>query len=313
MCALNPEALRETLRSITLGPGDNDEDGSTPFFIELTGEVPPVVYHYTSADAVLDIITRRELWASHARFVNDTTEISHGLDLILTHLHARGGSGYRTHFVDTVHRVLEQMVGKEGTPGFDVYVACFSDGNDIIPQWKGYASDGAGYALGFDLVRAARLSDTMPLRVIYDEREQRLILDSLVDGYLTVLDRSLQAHPDQEEETAKAVGLTLTSALLRILVGFKQDMFSHEREWRLVEHVAQSNQKKRQCKFRSSRGVILPYIELSLGGEISDLPVSEIRCGPTSRRGIGLKGAEMLIRQLGLPCKVTESAAPLRY
>ena len=312
MSALNPDVLRETLGSITLGPGDNDEDGSTPFLIELMGEVPPVLYHYTSADAVLGIITRRELWASQARFLNDTTEISHGLDLCLTHLHARRGSGYRTHFVDTVQRVLEQMAGRDGTPGFDVYVACFSDGNDIIPQWKGYASDGAGYALGFDLVRAATLSDTTPHRVIYGEREQHLILDSLVDGYLTVLDRSLQAHSDQEEETAKAVGLTLTSALLRILVCFKQDMFSHEREWRLVELVAQSNQK-RQCKFRSSRGVILPYIELSLGDKISALPISKIRCGPTSSRGIGLEGTEMLVRQLGLSCKVTESAAPLRY
>jgi hypothetical protein len=207
--------------------------------------------------------------------------------------------------------VLDGTASEEGRLVFDIYVACFSDGDDIIPQWKGYASAGAGYALGFDLVRVATLSNTVPLRVFYTQQEKNLILDALIDGYLDVLERSLDAHPKAKEETAKAVGLTLVSALTQLHVSFKHDMFSHEREWRLVEFVPRSNQD-RQLKFRSSRGVIVPYIELSLGDR-QTIPVREIRCGPTRSQGVGVEGVKMLVKEFGLSCSVSESAAPIRY
>lgn len=305
MCAFDRDALRRTLRSVTLAPGQNDEDGSSKFLTALTDEVPAVLYHYTSAEAALGIIAGQQLWATHARFLNDTSELSHGLDLCRERLRTRAGSGQIAHFVNTVSQVLDMVV-------FDIYVACFSDGDDIIPQWKGYASAGAGYALGFDIVRAATLSNTVPLRVFYTEHEKNVILDAIIDGYIDVLERSLDAHPNEKEETAKAVGLTLASTLTQLLASFKHDIFSHEREWRLVEFVLRSNQARRS-KFRSSRGVIVPYIELSLGEGGQALPVREIRCGPTSSQDVGVEGVKMLVREYGLSCSVSESAAPMRY
>lgn len=46
---------------------------------------------------------------------------------------------------------------------------------------------------------------------------------------------------------------------------------------------------------------------------LTGLPVREIRCGPTSSQSVGVEAAKMLVREFGLSCSVSESAAPMRY
>ncbi len=40
---------------------------------------PEVLYHYTDVAGLLGIVNRAALWATHARFLNDATEIVHGV------------------------------------------------------------------------------------------------------------------------------------------------------------------------------------------------------------------------------------------
>ena len=39
----------------------------------------------------------------------------------------------------------------ENHADFRYYVTCFSYQNDLLSQWRGYADDGRGAAIGFDL------------------------------------------------------------------------------------------------------------------------------------------------------------------
>ena len=43
-------------------------------------EIPQILYHYTDANAFLGIITKKEIWASHVRFMNDYTEFKFAID-----------------------------------------------------------------------------------------------------------------------------------------------------------------------------------------------------------------------------------------
>ena len=39
-------------------------------------EIPQVLYHYTDANTLVGIITKKEIWASHIRFMNEYTEFN---------------------------------------------------------------------------------------------------------------------------------------------------------------------------------------------------------------------------------------------
>lgn len=42
-----------------------------------------ILYHYTTAAGLHDIVASRSLWTSHYRFLNDTSEFLHGWKIVL--------------------------------------------------------------------------------------------------------------------------------------------------------------------------------------------------------------------------------------
>ena len=52
--------------------------------MEKSNTPPNILWHYTSTQAAADIITNDELWVTDQRFLNDTSEFSHGLEIYCT-------------------------------------------------------------------------------------------------------------------------------------------------------------------------------------------------------------------------------------
>ena len=55
----------------------------------------------------------------------------------------------------------------ENHADFRYYVTCFSYQNDLLSQWRGYADDGRGAAIGFDLdvLKEAGLNPITPVLI----------------------------------------------------------------------------------------------------------------------------------------------------
>lgn len=49
-----------------------------------------ILYHYTTAASLHDIVPSRSLWTSHYRFLNDTSEFLHGCKIVLDAIDRRG-------------------------------------------------------------------------------------------------------------------------------------------------------------------------------------------------------------------------------
>jgi hypothetical protein len=81
----------------------------------------------------------------------------------------------------------------------------------------------------------------------------------------------------------------LGTMVLTEIARFKHPAFCEEKEWRFVvipflgPHVISP---KGDMKFRTSRGLLIPYLELHPAGNSRILPIDSIRYGPTleSRR-----------------------------
>lgn len=278
----------------------------------LAGETPSVMYHYTSADVFHRIVTGRRLFASNALFLNDTTELKHGIALFRERTALRNDGPKIKRFFDYATEILSWSVDPHDQRGFDVYVACFSADRDVVPLWRGYGADGAGYALGFDFDETLRATQHPAFRVIYNRKDQEAVLDVTIDGCVEALKRSLKEYPDDEDAVAHNLGTTMASFLMQLLAFFKHDSFEYEAEWRIASFVLRASEAS-TAQFRVGRGIVVPYVELVLGTTSRAVPLREVRCGPTAAREVALNAAKVFVTRVGLKCEVTQSTLPVRF
>ncbi|SDY89580.1 hypothetical protein [Nitrosomonas sp. Nm33] len=123
--------------------------------------IPPRLFHYTDSAGLLGILNSQQLWATHAFYLNDETEISytHELveeiyrDLIKKATPDRIEESYSDHslwiYRDFLHRLSYKTL--RAKPNSDVYVTCFCENDDLLSQWRVYGNRGSGYAVGFDV------------------------------------------------------------------------------------------------------------------------------------------------------------------
>src|ERR1700735_489409 len=93
------------------------------------------LYHYTTLEAFVSIIESSALWATHIRYLNDTSEQRLAWKLIRDRLQSLRGKG------DERRNANMEFFCKtlENPPHEDYYIASFSrDGGDRLSQWRGY-------------------------------------------------------------------------------------------------------------------------------------------------------------------------------
>jgi Protein of unknown function (DUF2971) len=99
------------------------------------------IYHYTSAENALNILKSGELWFTERAHLNDPSEIKFGIEL--AEYVARS---LASPIADWLRHLRERFMVPHA-----YYTASFSVDGDSLPQWRAYADDGKGIALGFSL------------------------------------------------------------------------------------------------------------------------------------------------------------------
>jgi hypothetical protein len=119
--------------------------------LKSTNQEPPdILYHYTDALGLESILKNRSLWFSDIFSMNDPSEIAHGIKIAqtqLTTLLTEGLSSEKAEILSSKF-FLKALEGIKNIAHF--FVCCFSKEMDDLGQWRAYANDGQGYALGFD-------------------------------------------------------------------------------------------------------------------------------------------------------------------
>ncbi len=277
-----PTALREQVRSF-IDAWTQDTRGH--------GGPPGLIYHYCDASALLNIFRTNSLWATGTRYLNDTSELVSGLQNlpITAKHHLRTPTGRLLYQMTEVMRgvgvrMLSHAIGGE------IYVACFSEDPDILGQWRAYADDGLGFAIGFDARKLRVLSNGDAKagdirRMIYTGDEQQII-DNLFEGMATRIKPYLHLFKLNKEkagpffsEARRWLSLRFSEALIELAFQCKHRSFREEKEWRI-------RATEKNVQFRSSHGRIVPYTSLDMTS-ITDnklMPVERIVMGPKLHR-----------------------------
>ena len=143
-------------------------------------EVPAVLYHYTSNNAFLSILKSRELRLSALSQSNDSLEGKWLLHALKSECREQGiNQDHRQQIADFAEYVFKWVMG---------YGFCLSSDRDQLSQWRGYADDGRGVAIGFKTNELLKLTNfasvsrgkTELKKVLYEVEEHRLHVAPIV-------------------------------------------------------------------------------------------------------------------------------------
>jgi hypothetical protein len=131
------------------------------FYEPHSGEL---IYHYCRPEAFLEIIKNRSMWFSAYWVMNDALEREWGYTRFFRVLEALR-SELNQEFIEQVITGI-----RFGTFTNVAMISCYSLDADVLSQWRAYADDGRGFAIGFD--PAVIKMPAKKLRVLYDEDTQ---------------------------------------------------------------------------------------------------------------------------------------------
>ncbi len=275
----------------------------------LRADGKDMLYHYCPCEAFRSIVKTGRLWLTDMFSTNDREE-HRWLRRIAAEVIAEavkestddaGGEE------DPTLTLLRQIPLDSDETG-DIYLACFSP-EDSLGQWRAYADDGRGFAIGFSRVyieaTQKRLDiDLELLDVEYDRTAQRQVVRDAIeaarrqwrDAYRILGQTEIQACNRGSRNTFNA-------KIWQYAPKCKHHAFRDEREVRLVYypnglpvyegHILESG-------YRVGRGGIARYYELPIGttneGPIRQ-PIKRIMLGPKNTSS--LRHVRSVLRDCG--------------
>lgn len=148
---------------------------------------PAIIYHYTNDAGLCGILESGKIWLNDLFQMNDPSELKHGVEhaIELTKNMARSRSGEMQFFANHFDAIRTSGIERSAR----YFIASFSSNGDELGQWRAYADDGHGFALGFDgnpfeqsfAKPGSPLGEgntTFP--VIYDDTQLRLVQEKIV-------------------------------------------------------------------------------------------------------------------------------------
>jgi hypothetical protein len=274
-----------------------------------------LIYHYCRPDTFLEIVRSRTMWHSAYSALNDSMERESGYNAFVEVAGELRGE-CNAEFTDRIKDIVK--VSQEATAAM---VSSFSLDGDILSQWRAYADDGRGFAIGFSATEMEMASK--PLRVLYDKNAQREELRGNI-RHVFKHEKSIGFRYDSE-----FVSHWFTFGL--DLCAYKNPAFAEEKEIRRV-HVsavavseaatrfvplgALDQKGKRRSRpvpvnFRAANGIIIPYVVLDYTDKGRNAPIKEVVLGP--KNGNAESSIALFLDSAGLKnVRLRKSQAPYR-
>ncbi len=175
---------------------------------------------------------------------------------------------------DTLKCVLEYLQ-REDTNNF--FITCFTKRGDQLSQWRGYASDGYGYSIGFDTTKFLNIEPPfVAYNVLYAvELQQKLCISLLRTAYNAVSD-VISNHGYEQRPALVCQFLAFYCYVLTPIL--KNASFEEESEIRLCFNIKFQEASKKNLLFCERKGILVPHIPIQFAE--GKLPIREIIVGP---------------------------------
>ncbi|MGA8809353.1 MAG: DUF2971 domain-containing protein [Thermoanaerobaculia bacterium] len=268
-----------------------------------TTSPPDQLYHYTSFQGFIGITASRSIWASSIHHLNDAEEFAHGRRLVQNEIQERRRS-IRDQSEDDFMSLLWSRI--EQIRGAHVFVASFSQDNDLLSQWRGYCPSGKGISVGIGsdiLEERGKAQGFRLVPAIYDHEDQQAVVRELIDQ--AVSSRSTGRIEDDPLSQHFAYQVATISPLL------KHATFREEKEWRLVSRITSIDHP--QVRVREGQSRIIPYFDFTLAKDGEPLHLRDLKIGPSPLPQLASEGVWAALRvSKTIAQSTTVSSVPYR-
>ena len=276
-----------------------------------------LLYHYTSAEALLGILQSGSLWATDIRFLNDTAEFSFAYRVLLRELHNRAGR-LRNERVRSI--VQDELAEAASRTNASAYVISFSEHGNALSQWRAYAPRD-GVAIGFHPGALRSVEDFALSKCQYLSEDtvetsagRRALMELVDDVYESVRwtarliqqEARKKTHTEASRLEAQMEQTSMvTSQLIWTALKVKHGGFSEEREWRLIDNsdavpLVHSTGDDSQERLKFRRGVfgVTPYIVATLPANWRGAPlgIARVIVGPSANVALTTSSIKDLLR-----------------
>jgi Protein of unknown function (DUF2971) len=292
--------------------------------IQEATKVEATLYHYTNVGGLRGIIQNECIWFTDFRHMNDPSEVIHGIDMARDVIRdVRTGADGR---VDLFLQCLADMMTPANfSRALEYFIGSFSRASDDLGQWRAYADNGRGVAIGFapHLFRVENTTNKKPDEaafvspVIYDvgqvcgrhgmaiEKAAEIFLNT-ANAHAHLLNGIAVGLPFMQE-FARAV---IASPLIWNCLTSKHPAYAHEEEVRLI--ILGMHDKLRPYIQTRIRGAeIVPYIpyKMAVGKEHS---IGHILVGPAANPDAE-RTVKTMLESLGITHDIPISRSLIPY
>lgn len=233
-----------------------------------------IYYHYCSLKSFDAIINSKEMYLSDPLKMNDTMELMWGLNTleILNNINESDNKD-----IDFIYKIKKYLKIQGNS---QVFIASFSSKSDDLSQWRGYADDGKGVAIGFNLNKISKRSDINDFDINYKNLSEQLQIKYIYNDIYKVLNNFFEVSNKKMEQTAmrRRVG-----AILPELAKYKNSTFEIESERRLLynerSNCERDDKLKHYFRVTNKGDDIIEYVKLPI--DLSS--IDSIIIGPNSR------------------------------
>ncbi len=276
-----------------------------PFIQELIDTpAPPLIYHYTNDSGLRGILESGQLWFTDIFNLNDPSELIHGVGHALDILKREASNGPRE--ATAFGKMFADIVAGNVETSAHYFVCCLSKTDRDLGQWRAYADDGRGYAIGFDatvleqaFVKAeaadATLHSTFP--VTYDDTRLRRIYEQLVAETIPVISAPKGMGLDNAvvSKFIRNLSTKLASSCIYVSAFFKHAAYKNEEEYRCLQ-IYPADRAVPGLKIRSRPYSLVKYREFDWKGGAAE-SVKVVIAGPAGDQKVAFNFANDCLRE----------------
>jgi len=278
------------------------------------------LFHYTSIQGLIGILTDRKIWATNISHLNDKQELFQARDIFREAVqelektidpgpaYAIRPRDYKENpkitFLNTLNSLLD--LAQE----LPIFVCSFSEEGDQLSQWRGYSQNGYGFSVGFAYTKLEKHAERQKFilkKCIYKKKQQQKVINGFIESEILPTLTNLGEIRLSPNDVMK-----IFEKILQLLPIIKNEHFKEEKEWRLISSPFQT--LKDRIRFRPGKTVIIPYCEFELAENKKDFAVKSITIGPTPNENESLLSLKTLLNREGTSkkIKVRQSKIPYR-
>lgn len=286
-----------------------------------TVRTPLTAYHYTDGPGLFGVLESGVIRMTDIFGLNDPTELLHGVRHAHEILIAEAAKAHPAAIVFA----KKFSAFPDALPSIaHMFVSSFSHNGDDLGQWRGYGSNGHGFALGFDnqlleerfiLRGGKRITNNSTFSIRYDDEALRAVHQRLVQEVFPLIELPQGRNLDNSiiNEFMKQLSIQLSLCVVRAALFFKHPAYQNEAEYRLL-HMRPIDDPLPDLKLRARGHSLIRFTEFDW--YTADRPqLREVVLGPALNESAARPFVMECLRHAGIDpssIRIWKSGIPYR-